>query len=98
MPPACLAQRRESLARQRGAYSGPCRKLLAVVEKVDTDHVERGLRSLKANRFAVAGEAHAAFFDAARMGERDMHGSHRFFFCASAGSRNSRDAYPESAA
>src|SRR5579863_8284660 len=98
MSPDSLAPRRESPARRRGARSGSLRRLLAVIKKVYADHVQRGLRSLPADGFAVAGEAHATFFDSAAMRERDVYRSNGLFFRSSARPGNPRDAYAKRAA
>src|SRR6266481_5069425 len=47
--------------------SGSLWRLVAVVEKMYAHHVQRGLRGLEADRFAIAGEADPALLDAARV-------------------------------
>src|SRR5882724_12821044 len=58
------------------------RRLAAIVEKMDPHHVQRELRCMPANRFAVAGEAHAALFHSARMRNLDMYRANGFFFAS----------------
>src|SRR5579862_4458344 len=98
MQPDCLARPWESPARRRGARSDSLRWLLAVIEKVDADHVQCELARLKADGFAIAGEAYAAFFDAAGVRERDVYRADGFFFRAAAGPSYSRDAQSKRAA
>src|SRR5437879_13904274 len=61
------------------------RRLAAIVEKMDPHHVQRELRCMPANRFAVAGEAHAALFHSARMRNRDVYRANGFFFASPPG-------------
>src|SRR5277367_1023287 len=78
--------------------SSPLRRLIADVQIVDAHHVERELRSLPANGFAVAGEAHAAFLDASRMSKRDVHGAEGILVGSTPVARASRDAGAKRAA
>ena len=72
--------------------------LRAVVKKMGAHHIERGLRSLDANHFAIAGKIQAALFYSSGAAQRNVHGANRFFFAATAGSGDSGDAYAEHAA
>src|SRR5271165_1086962 len=72
--------------------------LRAVVQEMDAHHVQRGLRGLYADHFAVAGEVQAALLDAGSGRKRDMHGAHRLFFAAATRPGDSGDAYAQHAA
>src|SRR6266446_5332818 len=68
-PCEIFSHRRGNLQRDEEAHaSGPFRAARrgfpAVVQEMDAHHIERELRGVPADRFAVAGEPHAAFFDA----------------------------------
>src|SRR5271165_5546044 len=83
----------------RAEVSAQLRGLLrAVVQEMDAHHVQRGLRGLYADHFAVAREVQAAFLDAGSGGERDVHGADGFFFTATARPGDSGDAYAQHAA
>src|SRR5438552_2396983 len=73
----------ESATKSR--MSGANGRRLAVIKKMQTNHVERSLRSLHADHVAVADEANGAFADAGWAGERDVHRADRFFFAAATG-------------
>src|SRR4029077_18772794 len=87
-----------SSATNRRTVLSSLRGLRAVVEKMDAHHVQRHLRGLPANRFTVAGEAHAALLDAAVMRQPHVHCAARLFFATPAGAGDSRDAHPKRAA
>jgi len=72
--------------------------LPTVIKEMDAHHVERQLRGMPADSFAVAWEKCAAFLDATGMRQRDVHRSHRFLFAASAGTGNAGNAHAQRAA
>src|SRR5260370_5581729 len=82
-------QRREIFSYRRGNLqrdeeapaSGPFRAARrgfpAVVQEMDAHHIARELRAVPADRFAVAGEPHTAFFDASGVRHPAVPGSRR---------------------
>jgi len=61
-------------------------------------HIERHLRGLPANRFAIAREASAALFNSTRVRDSHMHGANWFFVGAAARASNASDADSQRAA
>src|SRR5712692_4665653 len=71
------------------------RARLGGVEEVPAHHVECDLRGHPADAVAVTGEEQGALFAACRIGERDVHGAHRFFRRPSGRPCNPSDAGTE---
>jgi hypothetical protein len=59
---------------------------------MQTHHVQRELRRVPANSFAVSGKAYAALFHSTRMRQSNVDCSNRLFFAAAARAGNSSDA------
>src|SRR5260370_39947074 len=65
---------------------------------MDAHQVERQLRGMPADGFAIARKDHAALLDATGMRERDVHCAHRLFFAAAAWTGYARNSHAQRAA
>src|SRR5271165_6531875 len=70
---------------------------IAIVEKMHADKIQRDLRSMKPNHFAVAWQMHLPLFHTDRRSQRQMHGANRFFFSPPAGTSNTGNAHTQRA-
>src|SRR5271157_5900683 len=71
---------------------------IAIVEEVQTDHVECDLGSIETDGFAVAGEMDEALFHTLGKSQSDVDGADGFFFAAASGPRYAGDANAERSA
>src|SRR5260370_16952014 len=60
--------------------------------------MERQLRGVPADSFAISGEEHAALFHATGMRQSDVYGAHGLFLGSAPWARNARDAHAQRAA
>src|SRR5690348_17026185 len=81
----------ESCRATKRRISGTRRRRLAVVEKMQANHIEGGLRGLHANHFAVARKTRGAFANAGGASYSDVHSADGFFFAAASGSGDACD-------
>src|SRR6266851_1350866 len=65
---------------------------------MDAHQIERQLRGMPADGFAIAWEDHAALFNPTGMRESDVHSAHWLFLTAAARTGNARDAHAQRAA
>src|SRR5208283_1802601 len=90
-----MQEEREEEERRQGLQSLPALHLgarLGVEQEMYAHHVQGDLRGVKANRLAIAGQMHDALFHSFRGSEGDVHRANWFFFAATAGPSDTRDA------
>src|SRR5271165_236907 len=71
---------------------------IAIVEEVQTDHVECDLGSVETDGFAVAGEMDETLFHTVGKSQSDVNAADGFFFAAATWSCNAGDANPQRSA
>src|SRR5258708_30849267 len=91
-------QRNEQTHGRSGPLGTARRRLPAVVEEMNAHQIERQLRGVPADGFAIAREDHAALFDAAGMRKRDVYRAHGLFLASAARTRDASDAHTQRAA